>query len=444
MALRLVSLLLLCAALAGCTTHAQHIDLAREHYFAGRLELASTAFDEAIPKSKGSQDVIELEKSLVLLAAGKPADSERLLRGVRDRFDALENSGPADKALGMFTDDTRLDYHGEDYEQVLIRAMLALSNLMHDGGDAEAYSLQVVDKQQQIIQAAASEQEDEENPKASYKQVAFGPYLRGILREQTHTNYDDAARSFETVVSWQPDFAAGQQDLERAMHGRHSQRGNGVVYVFTLVGRGPHKIEVAEVPTSVALLVADRIISAVGDQTLPPTIAPIKVPKVVASHNVVGSVGIDVDGRPAGQTQTITDVTAMAVSQGEAIHDLTVGRAVARRFLKKAAIYGVKEFAGVDKHSLAGLGFDALGVAWEATENADTRCWSLLPDKIQVVRLELPAGEHQLALRPLDHNHRPYGIAATQSVSVADGRNTYVLASFPGQRLVGQVLTSAP
>src|SRR5688500_3440388 len=47
----------------------------------------------------------------------------------------------------------------------------------------------------------------------------------------------------------------------------------------------------------------------------------------------------------------------------------------------------------LDKHSLAGLGFDALGVAWEATENADTRCWSLLPDKIQVVRLELPAGE---------------------------------------------------
>ncbi len=432
--------LLLLAALAGCTHHAQHIDLAREHYYSGRLELAATAFDEAATKSKGGGDVVQLEKSLVLLADGKPAEAERLLRLVRDRFDHLEQDSPTEKVASMFTDDTRLAYAGEDYEKVLLRAMLAISNLMHDGTDAEAYSLQVVDKQQQIIQAAAAE--DEENPKAAYKQVAFGPYLRGILREETHTNYDDAARSFETVVSWQPDFAPGKHDLERAIHGRHSERGSGVVYVFALVGRGPHKIEVAEVPSSVALLVADRIVSAVGDQTLPPTIAPIKVPKVVASRNSIGSVGVEVDGKPASRTQTITDVTSMAVSQGEAIHDSVVGRAVARRVLKKASIYGVKEFTGVQKHSLAGLGYDALGVVWEATENADTRSWNLLPDKIQVLRLELPAGEHQFALKSLDHGGRPYGQAVTQPVSVADGRNTYVLASFPDQRLVGQVLVS--
>lgn len=440
MVVRLATLALFLAALAGCSTHSQHIQLAREHYYSGRLDQAAAAFDEAVPKSQGSGDVIELEKSLVLLSDGRPAEAERLLREVRDRFDHLEQNSPAEKAASMFTDDTRLAYAGEDYEKVLIRAMLALSNLMHDGGDAEAYSLQVVDKQQQIIQAAAIE--DGENPKAAYKQVAFGPYLRGILREETHTDYDDAARSFETVVSWQPDFAFGKQDLERAVQGRHSQRGSGVVYVFALVGRGPTKIEAEEVPSSVALLVADRIISAVGDQTLPPTIAPIKVPKVVASHNVIGSVGVDVDGQPAAQTETITDVTRMAVEQSAAIHDQIVGRAVARRALKKASIYGIKELTGIEKHSLAGLGYDALGVLWEATENADTRSWSLLPDKIQVLRLEMPAGEHQLTLRPLDHGHRPYGQPATQSVTVADGRNTYVLASFPGQRLVGKVLVS--
>ena len=434
------SLFIVAVLLAGCSTHAQHVDLAREHYYSGRLELAATALDDAVTKSKGSGDVIQLERSLVLLADGRPAEAERLLREVRDRFDHLEQTSPAEQIVSMVTDDTRLAYAGEDYEQVMVRAMLALTNLMHDGGDAEAYSLQVADKQQQIIQTAA--EADGQNPKSAYKQVALGPYLRGILREETHANYDDAARSFETVVSWQPEFAAGKQDLERATHGRHSERGHGVVYVFALVGRGPHKIEVSEVPSSVALLVADRIVSAVGDQTLPPTIAPIKVPKVVASHNVIASVGIDVDGRPAAQTQTITDLTAMAVAQGEAIHDQVVGRAVARRALKKASIYGLKELTGIEKHSLAGLGYDALGVLWEATENADTRCWSLLPDKIQVVRLELPVGEHQLTLRPLSHGGRGFGEGATQSVTVSDGRNTYVLASFPGPRLVGKVLVS--
>lgn len=432
----------LVAALAGCTTHAQHIHSAREHYYSGRLQTALTALDEAAPKSPGSSEVIELEKSLVLLADGRPAEAEKLLRQVRDRFDHLEQESPVEKAASMFTDDTRLAYAGEDYEKVLIRAMLAISNLMHDGTDAEAYSLQMVDKQQQLIQAAATE--EGENPKSGYKQVALGPYLRGVLREQTHTNYDDAARSFETVVHWQPEFASGKQDLERAIHGRHSEKGNGVVYVLALVGRGPTKIESVEAPSSVALLVADRIISAVGDQTLPPTIAPIKVPKVVASHSVVGSVGVDVDGQPAARTETITNVTQMAVEQCAATHDQTVGRAVARRVLKKASIYGVKEFGGVEKHSLAGLGLDVVGVVWEATENADTRCWSLLPDTIQVLRLELPAGDHQLTLRPLDHGQRPCGSPVTHAVTVADGRNTYLLASFPSPRLVGKVLVSQP
>jgi hypothetical protein len=67
-----------------------------------------------------------------------------------------------------------------------------------------------------------------------------------------------------------------------------------------------------------------------------------------------------------------------------------------------------------------------------------------LPDKIQVVRLELPAGEHQLTLRPLDHGGRPYGQPTMQPVTVSDGRNTYVLASFPSSRLVGKVLVSRP
>ena len=52
----------------------------------------------------------------------------------------------------MLTDDTHSAYAGEDYEKVLIRAMLAISNLMSGGDDATAYSLQTDEKQERIIQ----------------------------------------------------------------------------------------------------------------------------------------------------------------------------------------------------------------------------------------------------------------------------------------------------
>src|SRR5262249_31479583 len=155
---------------------------------------------------------------------------------------------------------------------------------------------------------------------ASYKQVALGPYIHGLIREETHANYDDAARASAMVVSWQPDFAYGRQDLERVARGRHSAPGSGVLYVFALVGRGPYKQETIEIPSTAALLIADRILSNNSTYTLPPTIAPIKVPKVVVPTSTVSYVRVAVDRRDVGSTATITDVGRMAVEQYEAIY----------------------------------------------------------------------------------------------------------------------------
>ena len=119
-------------------------------------------------------------------------------------------------------------------------------------------------------------------------------------------------------------------------------------------------------------------------------------------------------------------------------------RAVARRVVKKAAVYGTKSATGIQKNSLSGLAFDLAGVAWEATESADTRCWGLLPDKIQVLRVELPAGEHLVGLSPLGPQGEITASPAMQRVTVSDARNTYMLANFPDTHLVGQVLVSQP
>ena len=99
---------------------------------------------------------------------------------------------------------------------------------------------------------------------------------------------------------------------------------------------------------------------------------------------------------------------------------------------------------GVDRFGPAALAFDVAGVAWEAAENADTRCWGLLPDSIQVVRMELPAGQHTLALQAVDRQGMPVGKAMRESVTVADGRNTYVVAQAPDAGIIGEVLASSP
>ena len=205
---------------------------------------------------------------------------------------------------------------------------------------------------------------------------------------------------------------------------------------------GPYKEETLEIPSTVALLIADRILSNNSTYSLPPTIAPIKVPKVVAPSSSVSYVRVAVDRQPVGSTATITDVGRMAVEQYEAIYPQVIATAVVRRIVKKGIVYGTKEAIGGKRNSLLNVGLDVAGVAWEATEAADTRCWGLLPDKIQVLRVELPAGSTRSRWQP----SAPSAWAAKRRkrVTIADGRNTYLLANFPDAQLVGKILTNQP
>ena len=426
---------------SGCSSYADRLRDVRTEFHSGNLVSAEKFVDKELPKKRRAKeaDVLKLERAMIELSSGKPATAERTLREVRDRFDFLEQKNIAEGTASYLTDDTHRAYAGEDYEKVLIRAFLALSNLMHDGGDANAYALQVNDKQRQIIEAAG--EDADKNPKLAYKHVALGAYVSGMLREATHRDYDDAKRSIQLVANWEPEFASAKQDLERVTNGRHSAPGNGVLYVFTLVGRGPYKAERFERPTQAAMLIVDHILSAIGKHTVTPTFAPVKVPVVVVPPNRVQSVSVLIDGKPAGLTETITDVGELATQQYAAIFPRVLARTVVRRSIKKGALYSAKEFGQVE-NPLGELAIDAVGVAWEATENADTRCWGLLPNKIQVRRIELSAGTHQLSLRPATASGQPLGETHQTELRIVDGGNAYVLANFPSTTMVGKLLVS--
>ena len=424
--------------LCGCATHMTRLEPVRAAWIRGDLAEAERLIAESAQKHPGDADVFALDQASLALADGRPEEAKRILVEVRDRFDHLEQESPAEDAWSMFSDDQQRSYAGEDHEKVLLRAVAAIADLAAGGVDAEAFSYQAAERQADIVRAAV--EDDGTNPKASYRQIALAPYLRGILREETHRDYDDAARHFATVASWEPDFAQARHDVVRASGGVHSPRGHGVLHVIAMVGHGPCKVPVEEIPSSAAMLVADQILSATLSQTLPPTVAPIKVPRVVAAPGRVRGVVVGREAEAsvqwAARTTTITDVTRMAVDQDAAMHDRTVARAVARRALKKGTVFGIKEGIGLQQYGPAALAFDLAGVAWEAAENADTRCWGLLPDSIQVARLELPAGEHDLFLAPVDDSNTA-GAMVRRRVRVEDGRNAYLVVTAVDAGILG-------
>lgn len=437
----LVVIVLSITPLCGCSTHANRIRVARERFYAGDLAQSAETFGAQLEARKGDADIVTLDLAMVQLLDGDPRGAEEHLRVARDRLDSVAPNDPVASALSMVTDDQRRTYAGEDYEQVLIRVFLALANLMNDGQDAEAYSLQINARQQQLMQRAT--EQGVEGAADAYQPLAVGPYLRGVLREATLHDYDDAARSYSQVVAWQPAFHAGALDLERARNGLHSQPGHGVLYVFALVDQGPTKEEAVEVPTSAALLIADRIVSAAGEYELPPTVAPIKVPRIVIPRRQSDGAVVMVDNQPMGRTELLCDIGQLALRQQDASYPHIMARAIARRVIKKAGIYAVKDYANVNSSPWADLALTAAGVVWEATESADTRCWGVLPREIQVLRVELPAGKHQIALNSLVSGN-PVPLGQPVSADIIDGRNTFVLAYFVGGQVIGHILQKTP
>jgi len=442
---------------SGCAGFGERHLKIRSDFERGNLETAKSEIDARLRKKRrGEGDVLKLNQALIELCSGSPKESERLLREVRDNFDKYEQKNLAEGAASYLLDDNVISYAGEDYERVLIRVFLALSNLMHDGTDAPAYALQIGQKQNEIItrgQIKDPKNDKQINVKESYRQVAIGPYLIGTMREETVLNYDDARRAYEAVCAWEPSFSQGRRDLERAKHGTHSASGNGVVYVFGLVGPGPYKLQENCEVSQAAQFIGSIILSMIGKHTVTPGIAPVMVPVVIRPRTDVPSLLVTINGRQAGQTETITDIGRMAEEQFEAVKPLVVAKANVRRAVKKGVLYGAKELT--DANPWVGLAMDLGGIIWEATETADTRCWNLLPAEIQVARIELPAGEHNLSLQTASRVYSlsslgyistrdsvPTGTSASRTIRVTEGRNTYVLANFPNDRLIGEIVVS--
>jgi len=426
--------------MSGCRTHSRRVAESRQRFFQGDHAGSAQSLESELEKKSGSEaDVMRLDLASALLADGRPAEAEELLRTVRDRWDILEGKSLTDSAASYLTDDRKRNYSGSDFERVMLRVYLTLADLCDDNSDSLAYSLQINMKQQQLFEAARHR--DAETTGDIYPPLAIGAYLHGMLREQTHSDYNGAARAYENAAKWAPDFKLATWDLERATHGVHSARGHGVVYVFAFVGRGPQRVEVIQHPTGQALLIADRLLSAIGDHELPPTIAPVKVPEVRVTTPIVRTLRIAPSDRAAVDTQVVCDVNQLAVRQYKADLPRITARAVVRRIVKKGSVYVAKD-QWVGDNQWADIGLTVLGVAWEAAETADTRSWSFLPGQIQVARLELPVGRQQLTLQPVCG---PSFSGTTPpptviDVDVANGRNQYIVVQLPHDRIVGTPL----
>lgn len=442
----------------GCATYQEHHLSAISQFDAGNAAAALQGVEKAESSRGAEKNVLALDRAMLHLMSGNPRESEVLLRAARDEMDFLSQKDVREETAAMLSDEGQIAWSGREFERRMADSLLTLVNLLDDGGDAFAYASQAIevaqaDRQRLLddhvprndAQTAdpirlASQSNDSLRPPQRFGPNAMASYLYAAVQSERAMNSENTDRAIEQVGFW----TSKDNKVARAnVFGTRTQRGHGVVHVVTLVGRATDWNAESAQPTSAALLLADRILSATGKHSLPPTVSAVKIarPEFHQSMNsfrtTVQVAGQNVDGF------TLVDLNKAAFDSYNADRDTQLARAVARRIIKKGTVYAAKDNLNVSRNSGVDLVINLGGVLWESIEQADTRHWTLLPERIEIAQVELEVGSHTI-----DLGASTSATAANRQISVPveveDGRNTFIVCFRPQREFAGMILTNGP
>ncbi|MFN8710498.1 MAG: hypothetical protein ACK50J_27815 [Planctomyces sp.] len=510
---------ILCGSLSGCHTWRKNHLTAIQHFDRGNLEQSEKHLEKSLHQIRSEKNLLALDQAIIHLASGEPAAAENGLRSVRRELDYLTQKDITEQTASMLTDDRAQAFSGRPFERQMTLNMLLLTSLMNNGQDSFAYAMQATEQsgeKKQLLAEAARKAKSADSatpaepphgevipagfekaggeekktwepppivaPTAVDQPLALSAYLSAVVNSEIPSRYQETEQAFRDVAMWNPEFAERQENSIAGEFGTRCRPGHGTLHVIVLAGHAPEWVpEVAE-PTTISLLIADRILSVAGKHTLPPTIAPVKIgrpaPAVpvipggavrcrvsllepATTHVMQSNASVSGDAstgyarlNPGSNDElqessrspsdvsltfhTLVDLQQVAEAHYQQNRDQEIGRAITRRVVKKGTVYALKETQQIHNNTAVDLAVNLAGIAWEAMEQPDTRSWRLLPARIDVARMELPAGKWNTSIQVSDMLSG--GSSSIASVHVDSGRNTLLVCFIPDRKLTGTVL----
>ncbi|HOX25436.1 MAG TPA: hypothetical protein PLL30_12310 [Candidatus Krumholzibacteria bacterium] len=454
---------------AGCATYTARLaDL--------RPQLAAGAYDDAlatVEKHAGGKDVLLafLERGLILHYAGRWTESNDAFAAAERTADELYAKSLSEGAFSLLTNDLSISYRARPFELAMVPYYRALNYValgLRDDALVEA-------RKSSLLLAAYVDasikgvERGETGDLARTKNDPFMLYFAGMLYDwdgelnDAFIAYRNAATAYQDVHDllgleippWLgrdlarcaarlgfpeelaqlrdacPDVFAAAGEAPAGREDWAWVAGRGEVVLLVETGFVPAKSEARlDLPIlesddyddeeDWAYRIAERSAYSranLGGAEIAYWLA-IAVPSLKASPGPVQNVRVDVAGGGS-----VAGVRAHHPAAAAGItFDAEYGT-----ILVKTIVRGLAKYLAVD--AVAGenetFGFLA-NLFTAATESADTRGWLTLPEQVQLIRLSLPAGVHNLSLELLDATGQAIGSETLAPVTVRAGDWTFV------------------
>ncbi|MFV2004033.1 MAG: COG3014 family protein [Gammaproteobacteria bacterium] len=376
--------------LQACASYGQHAVNMRDGLLMGHPEMSLAIAEKTDPDQE--EVISSLDKGMLRRMNNDFTGSNKILEIAKQEIEKLHGISITENLASVTINETLRGYEGDPYEQLLLHAYMAM-NYIQLGQFDEA--------RVEMLQANVKMMEWGDEP----EEDAYLRYLEGIIYENLG-EYDNALISYRKAYIVYKEkgeqYPAIPDSLKKDLLRLTAREGLRSEYEAFKKEFGMPNFKPAKVSNRFGELIvilnnglapiryeaSIYIFSSEVQQNLRVAFPVYRDNKKRLSKPV-----IKVAGKQYAM-ETVEDVDKLARhALSEAMPGIMV-RATARAVVK----YNTQHTAQ-DNSSFAGL---LMTVTNLVTERADTRSWSTLPQEIQLRRIDLPAGEHQVQLQLLN------------------------------------------
>ncbi|MCB0340891.1 MAG: hypothetical protein H6626_10600 [Pseudobdellovibrionaceae bacterium] len=408
MPIRSLLLALVLVSTAGCATYQGKVFQARQLLQAGNPTQAAEMLKPLALEEGKDQLVYLFDYATALQESGQLKESNDAFLLADKLTEWKDYHSISKQATSLLFAEEMTQYKGDDYEKVLINAMLALNFLELKDYDSALVETRRINEKIDYFRREG---------KKSYSRSVFAVYLGALIWEHNR-DWDDAYIAFSDAYKIDPTIPYLKEDLVLAARRAHRsdaakkwqtefgvsppqpKNNYGELVLIYLQGWGPRKYPRPDSPRF---------------PYLRPVYSYTQQAKLLAKPT-------NNNGKGAYEehSQVIYDIEHVAIRTLEDDYAALVAKRMAGIVAKEVAAHQLRQ-------NDQALG-DIAAIIMHASDRADLRQWSTLPQTFQVAKIKLPAGKYSVEVQGLGTRQKPTGEAmAPTEVSILPKRKAFVL-----------------
>ena len=388
--------------LVGCATYSSRISAPRSQFERGDFDGAITTLKQLVDDNDNDQLLYLMDLGMVYHTAGRYEEAIKVFLRAEKLAEIKDYTSLSQEAMSVLLSDEVKPYKGELFENLLINVYLAIDyTMLGNWDDALVECRRVNHKIDRMIKEA----------NLPYGHNAFAKYLAAVLFE-ARREYNDALVDYRMVGKWSGDFPyLGDPLLRLADRLKMSQEFEEFQKKF-----GSSKtFRMGKNEGEIVLLV---------EQGRSPVKVPSEqfalMPRFQRRDSSSDYVSLRTGAKKA-RTFPLYDIEQVAILELESrialIAAKKVGGLVAKELVSRA----------IENETKSPLLGALLRVALFSQDKADLRSWTTLPARLQLARVVVPAGRHNVALdMVMRSGYEAVGVKLWENIEVKPGQKVFL------------------